>query len=155
MREDSAQRVLAPDADEQSVFVVSASKETAHFVGKALLGLGFRHPIYPFQPTTGLVMALDSGNVPSLLLVDYRENKDAVRAMVSILKKHMLYKRIPLIMMIAPNDKKAISEAYALGANATMVHPDFREAFYQSIFSTIGFWFKTAQLPTKDLDVLY
>jgi len=155
MQEDSLQKLAVPDTDEQSLFIVSASKETAHFVGKALLDLGFQHPVYPFQPTTGLVMTLDSGNIPSLLLVDYLENKEAVKAMVLILKQHMVYKKIPLIMMVAPKDDDAISQAYDMGANATMVHPDFREEFYRSIFSAIGFWFKTAQLPAKDMDALY
>jgi len=84
---------------------------------------------------------------PDLVLLDLHMPRMNGQEVLSEIKQHPLWKRIPVVIMTSSNDEKNILEAYDRHANCYVVKPMDVDKFIDAVRSIEDFWLAIVQLP--------
>ena len=86
--------------------------------------------------------------VPDLILLDLNMPRKNGFEVLDEIKKHELWKRIPVVMMTASEKEQDIIAAYDRHVNCFITKPVDAEKFIQAIRSIEDFWLAIVHLPT-------
>lgn len=87
----------------------------------------------------------DIGNhrIPNLIIMSGKYGL----TMLATLKKHPLFRQIPVIVLTELSPHFSINEAYNLGANSVIQKPSTHEATRKTIDAFLNYWFTAVELP--------
>lgn len=91
---------------------------------------------------------LDSGIVPSLILLDLNLPGLDGRELLLQLKRDDRLKEIPVVILTTSNNPRDILYCYRNGANGYQIKTVGFEKFFDSMRSMIKYWFETATIPS-------
>lgn len=91
---------------------------------------------------------LDSGIVPSLILLDLNLPGLDGRELLLQLKRDERLKEIPVIILTTSNNPRDILYCYRNGANGYQIKTVGFDKFFNSMRSMISYWFETATIPS-------
>lgn len=91
---------------------------------------------------------LDSGIVPSLILLDLNLPGLDGRELLLQLKRDDRLKEIPVVILTTSNNPRDILYCYRNGANGYQIKTVGFEKFFNSMKSMITYWFETATIPS-------
>jgi CheY-like chemotaxis protein len=100
---------------------------------------------------TDLLAWLETGQRPSLILLDIYMPGITGFELLSILKTDDSYKLIPVVMLSESEDKRDISKSYEDGANAYESKPVSYRALVTRMQLLSHYWFDVAKTPTENL----
>ncbi len=86
---------------------------------------------------------------PSMILLDLKMPRMDGLEFLSIVKKDIRYKRIPIIMMTSSRVEEDLIKGYNLGVNAYVVKPLDFEALVEIVKQIGIFWAIINELPTE------
>lgn len=90
----------------------------------------------------------DTGEqVPVVILLDLNLPRVNGLEVLEVLKKHDLYKRIPVVVLTTSSDNKDIERAYQLGANSYIIKPVNFDKFVE-VASQIELYWNVLNEPT-------
>jgi len=84
---------------------------------------------------------------PDLILLDLEMPRMNGMEVLAEIKQHPDWKRIPVIMMTAVTDERAILGAYGKHVNCYVTKPVDIDAFIDAVRSIEDFWLTVARLP--------
>lgn len=91
---------------------------------------------------------LDSGIVPSLILLDLNLPGLDGRELLLQLKRDSRFKEIPVVILTTSNNPRDVLYCYRNGANGYQIKTVGFDKFFNSIRSMITYWFETATIPS-------
>src|SRR5438105_2607176 len=84
--------------------------------------------------------------MPSIILLDLNMPKQDGRQVLSEIKQHHVFKKIPIVVFTTTTNEKEIVKCYELGANSYIVKP----ATFDGLLSTVElihtYWLNTASV---------
>jgi CheY-like chemotaxis protein len=84
---------------------------------------------------------------PDLVLLDLRLPRMSGHEVLTAIKEHADWRRIPVVIMTSSDDEKDILNAYDHHANCYVTKPVDMEKFLEVIRSIEDFWLAIVQLP--------
>lgn len=87
-------------------------------------------------------------NYPKLILLGLNMPKMDAREALQIIKSHVRFKKIPVIVFSTTKNELEVKRCYDLGANTYVVKPVSFDSLVNTIQHICSYWFKTATLPT-------
>jgi chemotaxis family two-component system response regulator Rcp1 len=87
---------------------------------------------------------------PTLILLDLNLPRRDGRQLLSVLKTHDEFRRIPVIVLSGSDSEKDITSCYHLGANCYIVKPDNLRDYRILVRRLEDFWLGAAKLPRRD-----
>jgi CheY-like chemotaxis protein len=84
---------------------------------------------------------------PDLVLLDLRLPRMSGHEVLTVIKQHADWRRIPVVIMTSSDDEKDILNAYDHHANCYVTKPVDMEKFLEVIRSIEDFWLAIVQLP--------
>lgn len=131
----------------KKIAIIDDSEEDAVLLQKAVKAtdLDCSMHIYNDAEEAYFELGLDNRglNKPDidLILLDVNMPKVSGIELLSYLKSHAEYRKIPTIMMSGSHDQQHINESLANHANAYLLKPDTYKELVNTIAVTIKFWF--------------
>ncbi|MEZ0486597.1 response regulator transcription factor [Fibrella aquatica] len=92
------------------------------------------------------LMVLAETDRPALLLIDLRQATPARLTLLRELKETPRLRRLPVVLLIAPN-AGVTKSGYALQANSVVVVPDDNSEFVEILEKVCRYWLTMASLP--------
>jgi len=86
---------------------------------------------------------------PGLILLDLKMPRMDGLEFLSIVKKDIKFKRIPVIMLTSSREETDITETYNLGLNAYIVKPLDFISLIEVLKQIVNFWAISNELPSK------
>jgi CheY-like chemotaxis protein len=102
--------------------------------------------VMPFLNREG---AYTRAPVVDLILLDLNLPKKDGREVLAELKKHPVFKAIPVIVLTSSSAERDILQAYDLGANCFITKPVDLEQFIYAVQHLEIFWFTIVKLPPR------
>jgi len=84
---------------------------------------------------------------PDLILLDLKMPRMDGHEVLSIIKQHPDWKRIPVVVMTQFDDEMNVSQAYDQYANCYITKPIDMDKFIEAVRSIEDFWMSTVRLP--------
>lgn len=106
-------------------------------VADGVQALCYLHKTSPYESTT----------LPDLILLDLNMPRMDGRQVLSEIKKHDDFIRIPVVVLTSSDAEQDIVKSYELGANCYVTKPVGLEAFQSIVSSVHDFWFTVVKLP--------
>lgn len=91
----------------------------------------------------------DSNPRPDLILLDLNLPGMHGTDVLSVIKEHLEWRRIPVVVLTSSKAESDILSTYDLYTNAYMVKPGDPKVFERVLGSLEEFWFQTAELPPR------
>jgi CheY-like chemotaxis protein len=85
--------------------------------------------------------------LPDLILLDKNTPSGDSFGVLSRIKQHPVYRKIPVVVISGSNFRQDVEKAYELGANSYIQKPANNKLTVEKISSFADYWFKTVELP--------
>ena len=93
--------------------------------------------------------AQEPGNTfPDFIMLDLNMPGKSGKEALEELKKHPVYKAIPVIIYTTTRDEREIKRCYELGANNYIVKPSNFQGLVKIVNTVLKYWYSTATIPT-------
>jgi CheY-like chemotaxis protein len=89
----------------------------------------------------------DESDFPGLIMLDLNMPKKNGKEVLSEIKQHPLFKRIPVIVYTTTKSELEVRRCYELGANTYIVKPISFESLLNVVQSIRNYWLSTASIP--------
>lgn len=136
--------VAEDDADDrlllQTAFDEKGYTEKLEFVDNGIELIAYLHNIADKNS--------DSNLFPGFILLDLNMPKKNGREALEEIKKHPVFKTIPVVVYTTTRNETEIRKCYELGANTYIVKPSRFESLLQVVEDIRGYWFGTASIPS-------
>ncbi|MDJ1469376.1 response regulator [Cytophagaceae bacterium DM2B3-1] len=93
-----------------------------------------------------LFSALESGEQPALIMLDYNSKPQNGLEILKKLKSNPAYRSIPVIVLGESASDPHIDECYQLGANSFILKPGTYDLTVHKIRTFLEYWFQVAEL---------
>ncbi len=118
----------------------------------ALRGIGVKNTILRVRSKdAGIGLLQNRGefegltdHLPGIIFLNIQDGPEDALDFCTYVKQ--FFTPIPIIGMADKRDKELMDSCYTTGMNAVIVLPDNMEKFYQSLFRTLHFWYRTAKM---------
>jgi CheY-like chemotaxis protein len=98
-------------------------------------------------------VALSSGVMPSIILLDLNLPGTDGREVLEHLKQNQTLKVVPIVVMTTSNNPKDIEFCYQNGANGYLVKPVDTKALSQKIEAFVNYWLEVNTPPPWDVTI--
>ena len=88
---------------------------------------------------------LDDPNTPDLLILDINMPVMDGTLFLAALRRHPIFRSLPVVALTTANDVDTIRRAYDFGANAVITKVDSLEGMSRIVNTIVDFWFKVAR----------
>jgi CheY-like chemotaxis protein len=86
--------------------------------------------------------------VPDIILLDLNMPKKDGREVLSELKTHITFRKIPVVVLTTSKSQEDITATYDLGGNSFITKPVTYDSLVEAVRDMGNYWFKLASLPT-------
>jgi CheY-like chemotaxis protein len=86
--------------------------------------------------------------IPDIILLDLNMPKKDGREVLTELKTHLIFKRIPVVVLTTSKSEEDIAAAYDLGGNSFITKPVTYDSLVAAVKEMGNYWFKLVSLPT-------
>jgi CheY-like chemotaxis protein len=86
-------------------------------------------------------------SLPEIIILDLNMPKKNGKEVLSELKQHPLFKKIPVIVYTTTRNELEVRMCYELGANTYIVKPDNFQSLRNVVKSIKNYWLRTASIP--------
>lgn len=84
---------------------------------------------------------------PGVILLDLNMPKKGGREVLEEIKRHPVFKSIPVVVYTTTKNESEIKRCYELGANSYIVKPSRFEALLKVVENIRNYWFETVTIP--------
>lgn len=133
--------------ENKKIAIIDDSEEDAILLQKAIKATDFDCSVHIYNDAEDAYYALGLDNraldktVFDLILLDVTMPRVSGIELLSYLKSHAEYRKIPTIMMSGSHDPQHINESLANHANAYLVKPESYKILVTTMTATLQFWF--------------
>lgn len=124
----------------QTAFDEKGFTDKLEFVGNGIELITYLHNIANKNSELNLF--------PGFILLDLNMPKKSGREALEEIKKHPVFKTIPVVVYTTTRNEAEIRKCYELGANTYIVKPSHFDALLRVVEDIHGYWFGTASVPT-------
>ena len=128
------------------VYMLEDDIDDRYLTEEILKESGVKIPIRHFQNSNALFAALDEGELPSLILVDYNIAPENGLTVVKKLKSHPPFSGVPVVILSDNDLPHYKNECYALGASSFIKKPSTLEGTRRKITSFFTYWLEVAEV---------
>jgi CheY-like chemotaxis protein len=128
------------------VYMLEDDSDDRYLTEEILREAGVDIPIRFFNNSDALFEALQTGNKPSLLLVDYNIAPENGIAVLKKLKSQQHLTTFPVVVLSDNDLPHYKNECYAHGASSFIKKPSSLETSRQKITSFFNYWFEVAEV---------
>ena len=90
----------------------------------------------------------DAGTVPALILLEpYLPNRADGLAVLALLKSHLCWQTIPLILLTTDQDQLSINNWYKVGINSYIIKPHSLTKWLNCFYTIRRYWWNLVSLP--------
>jgi CheY-like chemotaxis protein len=89
----------------------------------------------------------EKNNFPEIIILDLNMPKKDGKEVLSELKQHPLFKKIPVIVYTTTKNELEVRKCYELGANTYIVKPISFDSLCRVVKSIRTYWLSTASIP--------
>lgn len=134
--------LLVEDSVEEAELTMTALRDgrvrnRIHWVENGEAALGFLRRQAPFNTAVR----------PDLILLDLRLPRMSGQEVLTAIKEHPDWKRIPVVIMTSSDDERDILNAYDHHANCYVTKPVDMDKFIEAVRSIEDFWLTIVRLP--------
>lgn len=131
----------------KKIAIIDDSEEDTVLMEKAVNATEFDCAMHTFNDAEDAYYALELDNRAldkagfDLILLDVNMPRVSGIELLSYLKSHTEYRKVPTIMISGSHDPQHINESLANHANAYIVKPDSYKMLVSTLRATLQFWF--------------
>jgi CheY-like chemotaxis protein len=136
--------VLLVEDNEGDIFLTTEALEESKFIEKLSIARDGQEALDFVYKNQGF----EENLTPDLILLDVNLPKKSGHEVLEELKKHQVYKKIPVIMLTTSSSKKDIDLSYENHANCYITKPVEVGDFLKAVATIEQFWLNIASLPS-------
>ncbi|WP_375586166.1 response regulator [Cyclobacterium xiamenense] len=136
--------VLLVEDNEGDIFLTTEALEESKFIEKLSIARDGQEALDFVYKNQGF----EENLTPDLILLDVNLPKKSGHEVLEELKKHQVYKKIPVIMLTTSSSKKDIDLSYENHANCYITKPVEVGGFLKAVTTIEQFWLNIASLPS-------
>jgi CheY-like chemotaxis protein len=137
--------MTAKEHSVKSVFMLEDDEDDRYITKTFLDDANKNVPIMYFTTSEEMFEQLDSGKIPSIILVDYNFGPRTAIDVLKLLKSHKEYSSIPVVVLSDNAMPQFIRESYAYGACSFIQKPDNVEDTRNKLKHFFHYWTEVSE----------